>query len=97
MTDLFPYLAGVVLSLLFSYFPGLNTWFDGLAGNVKRLIMLVLIAVVAGAYFGLSCTSWAADLGITIACTSEGLKQVVLAFVQILVANQAVYALTPKK
>lgn len=96
MNELFPYIAGIVLSLVFSYLPGLNKWYDALESNIKRLIMLGLIFVVAAAYFGLSCTSWAPDLGITVPCTTEGLKLVVLAFFQILVANQAVYKLTPK-
>jgi len=96
MNELFPYIAGVVLSLVFSYFPGLSKWYDGLASNVKRLVMLGLILVVAGAYFGLSCTSWAADLGIDLACTEDGFKAVVLAFVQILIANQATYLASPK-
>lgn len=33
--------AGVVLSLAFSYVPGLSGWFDGLRGEYKRLIMEV--------------------------------------------------------
>ena len=31
--------AGALLSLAFSYVPGLNTWFDGQEPTTKRLIM----------------------------------------------------------
>ena len=47
-------IAGAALSLLFAYFPGLNTWFAAKSSDVKRLIMagvrLVawLLALLAG-------------------------------------------------
>ena len=87
-------IAGVVLSLAFSYIPGLNKWFDALDATIKRVIMLVLIAVIAGAYFGLACSSLAADLGILIACDKIGALEVIKAFIACMVANQAAYLVT---
>ncbi len=40
-------IAGVVLSLLFSYIPGLRVWFAGLVAEKKQLIMLGLLVVVS--------------------------------------------------
>ena len=94
MNELFFSLAGVVLSLAFSYIPGLNAKWDALEGSVKRLVMLGLIAVIAGVYFGLSCTSLAPDLNITVTCDKAGGLEVVKAFVLCMMANQATYQIT---
>jgi len=41
--------AGVLLSLLFSYIPGASDWFAALDGTRKRLVMLgALVLVAAG-------------------------------------------------
>jgi nitrate/nitrite transporter NarK len=85
-------IAGVVLSLLFSHVPGLDTWYAKLDGKVKRLIMAGLLLVVAGASFGLAC----ADLWLQISCTREGAIGLVEAFVMALIANQATYQITPR-
>ena len=39
-SELIVSIAGVVLSLLFSYIPGLRTWFAALVTETKQLIML---------------------------------------------------------
>ena len=99
--------AGFFLSLLFSYVPGFRSWFEGLdeafdpaqGGNYKRLIMMALIVVVAGAAFGLSCAGWldtfAPDLALS--CSDDGFAELVMAVVMALAANQGAYALTPRK
>jgi hypothetical protein len=95
-TDLASYSA-IVLSLLFSYIPKLNTWFDGLDAQYKRLIMLGLCAVVAGAAFGLSCAGWGGEVGLSVTCDKAGALGLLKAFVGAIVANQAAYMLTPRK
>ena len=35
----FALIVGAIVSLFFSYIPGLNTWFDQLLPEYKRLIM----------------------------------------------------------
>lgn len=88
--------AGVVLSLLFSYVPGLNTWFAGLESVYKRLIMLGLLLLTAGVVYGLACAGWAASLGIQLTCDQAGLMQLVQAFMLAMIANQAAYQITPE-
>lgn len=95
LKELLPYIAGIVLSLAFSYIPGLKDWYDKQAGW-KAPIMLGLLILVAGAYYGLSCTPWAANLGITLTCDEIGLQAILIAFVQIVLANQATYLLTKR-
>ena len=99
--------AGFFLSLLFSYVPGFRSWFEGLdisygqeqGGNYKRLIMMALIVVVAGAAFGLSCAGWLANFApdLVLACSEDGFAELVMAVVMALAANQGAYALTPRK
>ena len=80
--------AGVVLSLLFKYVPGLSGWYEEQESQSKELIMLgVMVVAVAGAY-GLSCFGWL-DV---YACGSEGLKQAVFALVGAVIGNQGAYS-----
>ena len=51
--DLLSMILGVVTSLLFEYFPGLATWFNGKPANVKKLLQLAMAVVIAGCAFGL--------------------------------------------
>ena len=89
-------ISGAVLSLLFSYIPGLNVKFAELGSEVKRLIMAGLLLVVAGSIYGLSCAGWGTSFGVEVACDQEGLLNLVQVFVIALIANQGAYAITPK-
>lgn len=90
-------IAGVILSLLFSYFPGLSKWFDALAGEKKRLIMLAMLAVVAGAIYALDCGGILGKFVPELAgmCSAEdGWVIVVKSFIFAMIANQSVYQIT---
>jgi hypothetical protein len=96
LSDLLLVIVGVVLSLLYSYFPGLKDWYEKQSGY-KALIMLGVIVAVSLAYFGLGCIAvLAAKLGIQVACTMDGALTVALAIVKIILANQSTYLLTRK-
>lgn len=86
-------IAGIILSLAFSYVPKLNDWYSTLAGTSKRLVMAAALLIVAGASLWLSC----ANLIVSVACTQAGLFSLINAFVMALVANQATYMITPMK
>ena len=86
-------LGGVALSLAFSYVPGLSTWFDAKEPTMKRLLMALLLLIVAGAIFGLSC----AGVLTVAACTQDGALGLVSAYLAALVANQATYQISPKR
>ena len=85
-------IAGVVLSLAFSYIPGLRDWFNAQTGNTKRLIMLSAVALVTVGAFGLFC------LGRydAVACSADGAWGLIETFVLAAIANQTAYQLTPK-
>ena len=92
-------LAGITLSLFFSYIPGLSTWYEALTATYKRLVMLFLLAVVSISVFGLACLGWLPYFtggDATVACTEQGGVELLTAFVLALVANQSTYLITPK-
>ena len=98
-SDLLVSVAGVVLSLLFSYLPGLSAWYGELSGDRKRLIMLGMLALVAGGMYALDCGGLLVKIAPDVAgmcSTADGWVQVVRAFVLAMIANQSAYAISPK-
>lgn len=94
--DFISSVAGILLSLVFSYIPGLNTAFAKLDTGKQRLIMLASLVVVSLALVGISCAGFAKDLGIALTCDRSGFVLVAQAFVFSLIANQAAYSITPQ-
>lgn len=84
--------AGVLLSLIFSYLPGVNSWYDTRASDVKRLLMLAILAVTAGAIFGLACAGYWAG----VVCDQTGAVALVKLFIAAVIANQATFLVSPK-
>jgi len=91
--ELLSSIAGIVLSLLFSYVPPFKSWFDNLEGNYKRLIMLGALAVTAGGAYGLACLGL---FGVGITCDMAGALGLVELFIVAAIANQSAYALSPQ-
>ncbi len=84
---------GMVLSLAFSYVPGLNTKYAGLGAEVKRLIMLGMLFLVAAVIYAGTCGGWF-DSGIS--CDRTGLMHLVTIFITAMIANQSTYLVTPQ-
>lgn len=85
-------LAGLFISLGFSYLPGLSNWYDAQTSQVKSLTMLIcLILVTMGAY-AVSCWQWFAIPGLT--CDNPGLRSLLAAFLAALATNQSTYLIT---
>ena len=91
-SELLIVIAGVVLSLLFSYVPRLKDWFDPLWSNQKRLIMLAALLLSAGGVFALACFG-KYDL---VVCDAAGAWNMLEYFVLAAIANQTAYQLSPK-
>ena len=91
-SELLSAVAGVLLSLAFSYIPGLSGKFASLPSTTKRLIMGGLLLVVAGASFGLSC----AGVLDAVACDKPGAMGLVANLIMAIMANQSAYALSPE-
>jgi hypothetical protein len=84
--------AGVLLSLVFAYVPGVSPWYKALASDIKRLVMLAVLAITAGAIFGLACAGYWSG----IVCDQSGAVELVKLFIAALIANQATFLVSPK-
>lgn len=84
-------LAGSVSSLAFSYFPGVKSWFEGLSGDKKALVNLLVLAIVSvGAYIA-NCYG-VYELGLV--CDKAGLVDLVKLFFATLVGSQTTWLAT---
>jgi hypothetical protein len=89
-------IAGAILSLCFSYIPGLSERFDALIPTQKRLIMLGMLILVAMAVYGLACFGWGQDWGIFLTCNRAELSELIKQLIIAVVANQGIYAISPR-
>lgn len=95
---------GVLLSLGFSYIPGLQARFDRLDGAHKRLVMLGLLALASLGVFGLACLQWgnventlqALDIQ-GVACSQAGALGLARSFVLAVIANQVTFLISPRR
>lgn len=85
-------ISGAILSLLFSYIPGLRVWYASLISEKKQLIMLGLLVLVTGGIFALGCFD---ILKTGIECSKQGVVDLVLMLIAGVVANQATYLISP--
>jgi hypothetical protein len=92
-SELIVSIAGVVLSLLFSYIPGLRTWYAALITETKQLIMLGLLVLVTTAIFVLGCYG---ILSTGIACDKFGAIALIQMLIVGIVSNQAAYLISPQ-
>jgi hypothetical protein len=90
-------IAGAILSLAFSYIPGLKSRYEPLSAEMKRLVMLGLLLLVVTGVFGLACSRFGAYLGITVACDEPGLVGLVWSLVLAVMANQSTHLITPRR
>ena len=87
--ELISSVSGIVLSLVFSYIPGIKERFEPLANRYKRAVIGGLLVLVTGAWFGLSC----AGIVDGPTCDKAGAVEAVTFLIRALVANQAAYLL----
>lgn len=86
--------AGIVLSLIFEYIPGVSGWYDALDKRQKQGVMAIALLVVTLAVFGLACVGW---FNTGVSCDVAGIQQLIALFVAALVANQSTYLITRKE
>lgn len=86
-------IAGAILSLVFSYIPGLNTKYAALDETQKQLIMAGILLLAALGVYGLGCGG---ILVVGLTCDRNGLVQLIWIYLLAIMANQSVYKLTPK-
>ena len=87
---------GALLSVAFTWFPGLNTWYAGLNKDQQSAIMLGLLILAAAVMITLGCSGLIMVVGLV--CTPQGIFTVVInlgvGLVTAMMANQGTYGLT---
>ena len=86
-------IAGIIVSLVFSYVPGLKEKYAALSATYKALIMLASLLLACGVLFGASCLGYNDAL----TCNVAGAKTLLPLFIAAAIANQTTYLLTPSK
>ena len=90
-------IVGIVLSLVFGYFPPIANWFYQFDDNKKKLIMLGFIAAISAALFAVSCSGLALPLAIPVfECSKQGVFDFLKIFFVIAIANQTASKLAPQ-
>lgn len=94
-------IAGIILSLAFSYIPKLKAWFNSLGqsdpednGARKRLVMLGLLAVVWAAMIGLDYFGF---IPMGLVYDKQGWVVNAFALISAIISNQTAYSITPMK
>jgi hypothetical protein len=80
----------VLLAVLFDWLPGLKTWYDKLGDGQKRGLMAVLLLLIVGGTFGLTC---AGVINSGMVCTGAGIEDAALLFALSIAINQGFHAL----
>jgi len=88
--------AGIIISLVLTYVPKVKTWYNGLTGDEKRLVLLVILAIVSVGIFGLSCAGWGEDIGIVVECSAQGAFGLLKIFFEAVIASQVTYWAAPR-
>jgi hypothetical protein len=89
-------LLGAFLSLLLS-FTSIRNWYEPLSSDAKRLIVAGVLALISLTSYLLACFDVGAAFEMGIECGPGGALAILEAFLAAAVANQATYALTPRK
>lgn len=83
---------GVLLQLALKYAPKLSDWYQNSPN--KGLLALAFSVGIGAVYFGLSCTPYAAQLKIALACTQNGVFTLLNAIFIIATTQQVTYLVT---
>ena len=90
-------ISSALLSLLFSYIPGLNVKFAELPDQTKKLVMAGMLLIVTGGIFGLACLGVLQDLfNVSITCERESAITLIRGFIFAVMANQGTFKLSPQ-
>ena len=90
--DFLAVVAGVLLSLLFSYAPGFANWYNLLEAEYKSLLMLAFNLIITAVVFTLGCYGFLGGID----CSVNGGIQFFWVFLQVIIPNQITHVASPK-
>lgn len=86
-------IAGVALSLILGYVPGLRQRYDALANEYKVALTGLLLVLTAAGVLAWGCRADPSGIG---ACMAAGWEQALSVLIAALIANQSAYMLLVK-
>lgn len=92
-SDILSAAGGILLSLIFSYAPGVRPWYGTLDAQQKALVNLGSVIVIAVGVFALGCFGIIDGL---VQCKVAGVKELISAIIAVAISNQAAYGLTKR-
>jgi len=89
-------IVGALLSVVFTWFPGLNTWYAGLGKDAQSGVMVGLLVGAGVIIIVMGCTGLIVVVGLV--CTQQGIfsmvVNLVIGLVTAMATNQGTYGLT---
>lgn len=90
--ELLSSLAGIALSLIFSYGPGIRDKWATLTTEQRSLGMLLMLLGISAGAFGASCSG----LLPVVECNQAGVNRLIWTFMLTAIANQTAYKFSPQ-
>lgn len=84
-----------LISLLFSFIPSAESWFGQAPAILKRLILMVAVAVYSLFIFLLACAGLLSTLNWNLTCDEAGAMKLVGLFLAAVGTSNFVYTFTP--
>lgn len=88
------FLAGAILSLVWTFWPKMREQFAALSTGLKVLINLILMLVLCGLIILFSCIDWFPVSGVTCSLTSA--KDLIAMVIWAIIGNQITYVASPQ-
>lgn len=92
--DTLSMLAGGLLSLIFTFAPGLKGWYASLGGVAKRVIMFALVSAIGAGSFYLACAGLGPVFRLALTCDESGIAGLLRAIALAVVFNQSTYLIS---
>ena len=91
-------ITGGILSLLQELWDGWGPWLGNQSKLVKRVVTLGIVALSAGAVFGLACLGWLGMIapGVVLMCDESGVLALLEAFFLIGIGGQFIHLLVKR-
>ncbi|HCS40383.1 MAG TPA: hypothetical protein DIW44_12470 [Anaerolineaceae bacterium] len=90
--QIFVVLVSIVLSVAWSFLPKLRVKFAELAANIKAIVNVILMFILAVLMFLFTCTNWNPIPGVV--CSIEGAKALATLIFLAVISNYTTYGLT---
>lgn len=86
--------AGVFVSWLLSFFPGLNTWYASKTEDFKKLFMIGVLTIVVVGLYALMCFGILTITDMT--CSTDSFVAITYMWILAIASNQSIHRIMPE-